>query len=113
MRDQLRRRHACNWFARWRPDLTAYRDVEAAYRIRLKSLGRRYLELHDEIADLDMMIGAIVQDLAPELVARISIGHNSAAQLLLTAGGNPKRASQRSVASAPRRRRPERQSAIG
>ncbi|MBG6071991.1 hypothetical protein IWX87_001748, partial [Polaromonas sp. CG_9.7] len=32
------------------------------YRIGLKSLGRRYLELHDEIADLDVMIGAIVQD---------------------------------------------------
>ena len=36
----------------------------------LKSLGHRYLERHDEIADRDMMIGAIVQDLAPELVAR-------------------------------------------
>src|SRR5689334_24099865 len=31
--------------AAWRPDLTAYRDVEAAYRISLKSLARRYLEL--------------------------------------------------------------------
>ena len=37
--------------AAWRPDLTAYREVEAAYRISLKSLARRYLELHDEIAD--------------------------------------------------------------
>lgn len=33
------------------------------------------LELHDEIADLDAMIGAIIDDLAPELVARNSIGH--------------------------------------
>ena len=41
--------------AAWRPDLTAYRDVEAAYRITFKSLARRYLELHDEIADLDIM----------------------------------------------------------
>src|SRR6476619_6792951 len=39
--------------AAWRPDLTRYRDVESAYRISLKSLARRYLELHDEIADLD------------------------------------------------------------
>lgn len=75
--------------AAWRPDLTAYREVEAAYRITLKSLGRRYLELHDEIADLDVMIGAIVEDLAPDLLERNSIGHNSAAQLLLTAGDNP------------------------
>jgi transposase len=75
----------------WRPDLTGYRDVEAAYRISLKSLARRYLELHDEIADLDAMIGAIVDELAPNLVARNSIGHAGAAQLLLTAGDNPER----------------------
>ena len=37
------------------------------------------------------MIAAIVQELAPELIARNSIGHNSAAQLLLTAGDNPER----------------------
>jgi transposase len=77
--------------AAWRPDLTAYRDVEAAYRIGLKSLARRYLELHDEIADLEAMIAAIVDELAPNLIARNSIGYNGAAQLLLTAGGNPKR----------------------
>ena len=54
----------------------------------MKSLARRYLELHDEIADLDAMIGAIVDELAPALVARNSIGHECAAQLLLTAGDN-------------------------
>src|SRR5690242_310604 len=77
--------------AAWRPDVTAYRDVEAAYRISLKSLARRYLELHDETADLDAMIAAIVDELAPNLVARNSIGHVGAAQLLLTAGDNPQR----------------------
>ena len=40
-----------------------------AYRIGLKSLARRYLELHDEIADLDVMIAAIVDELAPIVVA--------------------------------------------
>jgi transposase len=54
-------------------------------------LARRYLELHDEIADLEAMIGAIVQELAPALVARSSIGQTSAAELLLTAGDNPER----------------------
>ncbi|HSO42809.1 MAG TPA: transposase, partial [Rhodospirillales bacterium] len=63
----------------------------SAYRITLKSLGRRYLELHDEIADLDVMIGAIVDELAPDLVARNAIGHGTAAQLLLTAGDNAER----------------------
>jgi transposase len=77
--------------AAWRPDLTDYRNLVAAYRITLKSLGRRYLELHDEIADLDTMIVALVDELAPALVARNSIGHGSAAQLLLTAGDNTER----------------------
>jgi len=77
--------------AAWRPDLTDYRNVASAYRITLKSLGRRYLELHDEIADLDTMIVAIVDELAPALVARNSSGHETAAQLLLTAGDNVQR----------------------
>ena len=94
LRDQLRtmtRMQLVRTLAAWRPDLTAYRDVEAAYRIGLKSLARRYLELHDEIGDLDAMIEVIVDELAPDLVARNSIGHTCAAQLLLTAGDNPER----------------------
>ena len=94
LRDQLRimtRMQLVSTLAAWRPDLTDYREVEAAYRISLKSLARRYLELHDEIADLDVMIAAIVDELAPALVMRNSIGHTGAAQLLLTAGGNPDR----------------------
>src|SRR3546814_7946908 len=53
LRDVLRsmtRMQLIRTLAAWRPDLTAYRDVEAAYRITFKSLARRYLELHDEIA---------------------------------------------------------------
>src|SRR6516225_6759889 len=94
IRDQLRsltRMQLVRTLAAWRPDLTAYRDLDSAYRIGLKSLARRYLELHDEIADLDVMIAAIVDELAPNLVARNSIGHVGAAQLLLTAGDNPER----------------------
>ena len=94
LRDQLRsltRMQLVRTLAAWRPDLTAYRDLDSAYRISLKSLARRYLELHDEIADLDAMITAIVDELAPNLVARNSIGHIGAAQLLLTAGDNPER----------------------
>jgi transposase len=94
LREMLRRMtrmQLVRTLAAWRPDLTGYRHVEAAYRISLKSLARRYLELHDEIADLDTMIGAIVDDLAPNLVARHSIGRAGAAQLLLTAGDNPER----------------------
>ena len=94
LRDHLRsmiRLQLIRTLAASRSDLTAYCDIEAAYRISLKSLARRYLELHDEIGELDLMIKAIVEELAPDLVARNSIGHNGAAQLLLTAGDNPDR----------------------
>lgn len=88
---KLTRMQLIRTLAAWRPDLADYRNVTSAYRITLKSLGRRYLELHDEIADLDTMIVAIVDELAPNLVARNSIGYESAAQLLLTAGDNVQR----------------------
>lgn len=94
LRDLLRkmtRMKLIRTLAAWRPDLTGYRDVEEAYKIALKSLARRYLELHDEVADLDDMIEAIVTDLAPELITLNGVGLNSAAQLLLTAGDNPER----------------------
>ena len=94
LRDQLRektRMQLIRTLAAWRPDLTAYRDVEIAYRISLKTLARRYLELHDEISDLDVMMKAIVEELAPELIARCAIGTNAAAQLMITAGDNPDR----------------------
>ncbi|MFT6917726.1 MAG: transposase [Cognaticolwellia sp.] len=44
-----------------RPDLTNYKDITTAYRITLKSLARRYVELHDEIGDLDKIIARIAQ----------------------------------------------------
>jgi transposase len=94
LREALRRMtrmQLIRMLAAWRPDLTDYRNMISAYRITLRSLGRRYLELHDEIADLDALIGAIVDELAPALVARNSVGHGSAAQLLLTAGDNAER----------------------
>lgn len=47
--------------------------------------------MHDEIGELDLIIKAIVEEQAPDLIARNSIGYNGAAQLLLTAGDNPDR----------------------
>jgi transposase len=88
---KLTRMQLIRTLAAWRPDLSDYRNVVSAYRITLKSLGRRYLELNDEIADLDSMIVAIVDELAPALVARNAVGHGCAAQLLLTAGDNAAR----------------------
>ena len=59
--------------------------------LALASLGRRWLQLHAEILELDVMIRSIVRRTAPALLARPGIGIHSAAQLLLTAGGNPDR----------------------
>ena len=83
LRDFLRnmtRMKLVRTLAAWWPDLTGYRDVEEAYKIALKSLKRRYLELHDGVVDLDDVVEAIVTDLAPELIARNGVGLNSAAQ---------------------------------
>jgi transposase len=94
LREQLRtmtRMKLIRTLAAWRPDMTGYRDVVTAYRIALKSLARRFVELHDEVADLDVMIKAIVDGLAPELIARRSVGYESASQLLITAGENTER----------------------
>lgn len=94
LRDQLRtltRMQLIRTLVAWRPDLTDYRGVQSAYRISLKSLAQRYLELNDEIADLEVMIAALVEELAPALIARKAIGNASAAQLLITAGDNPQR----------------------
>ncbi len=41
--------------------------------------------------ELNVMIAAIVDELAPELIKRNAIGYESASQLLITAGDNPQR----------------------
>ena len=71
--------------AAWSDYLTNYRNLTSAYRIALKSLARRYLKLREEIADLHVMIAGLVNEFAPRLIARNSIGYDSAAQSLLTA----------------------------
>ncbi|PHM61565.1 IS110 family transposase [Xenorhabdus ishibashii] len=94
LRDQIRkltRMQLIRTLATSKPDMTRYRQVEDAYRITLKSLARRYLELHDEIGELDIMIAAIVDELSPELIKRKAVGYECAAQLLITAGDNPER----------------------
>lgn len=94
LREQLRnmtRMQLIRTLGSWRPDASEYRNVTNVYRISLKSLARRYHELHDEIADLDVMVAATVDELAPELIKRNAIGYESASQLLITAGDNPQR----------------------
>lgn len=94
VRDQIRnltRMQLIRHLAAWRPDSSNATDPIVAYRIALKSLGRRYLELTDEIADLDDLINPIVEALAPQLLKQVGIGIEVAGQLLVTAGDNPDR----------------------
>jgi transposase len=94
VRDQLRRRsrmQLIRGLAASRPDPVAFRDPDAATRIALRSLARRILELSDEIAELDELIGPLVQELAPRLLERVGFGIHNTGQLLVTAGDNPDR----------------------
>lgn len=79
--------------------LTADKSA-VVHRIALKSLTRIYLELHDEIADLEVMIMSTVDELAPELIKRKSVGYECASQLLITAGDNPQRPNSESGSAA-------------
>ena len=74
-----------------RPDPLAYRDPEIASQIALRSLARRILELTDQIADLDELIGPLVKELAPQMLERVGFGVEVTGQLLVTAGDNPDR----------------------
>jgi len=106
-REQVRnltRMQLIRTLAAWRPDVSNASDPVTAHRVALKSFARRYLELSDEIADLDELINPLVTALAPRLLERIGIGIEVAGQVLVTAGGNsgrvhPKRRSRCSAAS--------------
>ena len=94
VRDQLRRRtrmQLIRALAASRPDSVAYRDPAIATRIALRSLARRILELSDEIAQLDELIGPLVEELAPHMLERVGFGIHNTGQLLVTAGDNPER----------------------
>jgi transposase len=92
LRDQLRRYRLDQLVtatARCRPsDLT---DPIGATKASLRSIARRYQHLNDEIAELDAILGPLVAETAPGLVALNGVGTDVAGQLLVTAGDNPDR----------------------
>lgn len=60
--------------------------------VELASLGRRWLLLlHEEVLMLGRAIRDLVRRAVPALIERPGVGIHSAAQLLITAGGNPDR----------------------
>jgi transposase len=76
--------------ARFRPGCDPI-DVEAATKLALRSLARRYEALSEEIAGLDVQLQRLVGEVAPELISLSAIGTDHAATLLLVAGDNPER----------------------
>ena len=74
-----------------RPDSTDFRTPLGAAKIALKRLAKRYVDLDDEVSELDDMIDAILADAAPLLVQLKCVGAQSAAQLMVTVGDNPER----------------------
>lgn len=94
VRDQVRnltRMQLLRTCAGWRPDTFGFRDPVVATKIALKSLARRILGLNDEIAELDRLIGPLVQELAPSLLELEGVGIENAGEFIVTAGENPER----------------------
>jgi transposase len=76
--------------ARSRPG-TDLADPTCATRTALRRLARRYQYLTEEITDADRELAPLVAQAAPQLIAVLGIGTDTAAQLLITAGDNPHR----------------------
>jgi transposase len=76
--------------ARFRPT-NKLDDVEAATRLALRSVARRYRTLSEEIVELEAQLELLVAEAAPELLSLPAVGTDHAATLLLAAGDNPER----------------------
>jgi transposase len=82
----------------WRPGPGL--GVDAASKRALGAVARRWCHLDDEIATLSADIKAVLDDLAPDLIAIHGVGYETAGQLLITAGDNPHRlANERAFAA--------------
>ena len=69
----------------------AGRDPRSLTKLSLRLLARRALSLEAEIVELDAILGPLVAETAPELLARPGIGTECASALLVAAGDNPER----------------------
>ena len=77
----------------WRPGTD--HSAEAVTKRALGAVARRWRHLNDEIRDLNRDIKAILDALAPDLLALRGVGYETAGQLLITAGDNPAPPGQR------------------
>lgn len=75
---------------RLRPPADA-RTPEAATKLALRSVARRYQALEAEIALLDQHLARLIEEAAPTLLAIKGVGTDTAGALLVAAGDNPDR----------------------
>jgi transposase len=66
-------------------------DIASATKLAMRSLARRIRDLDAEIAELDAVVGPLVEATAPDLVTRPGLGPDTAGALLVAAGDNPDR----------------------
>jgi transposase len=62
-----------------------------AAKYALRSLARRYIQLTEEIDNLNKEIKRLIAAFAPALMESLGVGPDTAAALLVTAGSNPER----------------------
>jgi len=65
--------------------------VMYATKLAMRTLGRRVLVAEDDIAHIDEVLGSLVRETAPSLLALYGVGVPTAAVLLVAAGDNPER----------------------
>lgn len=76
--------------AKCRPSL--HSDVEERLVLTaLQSIARRHQSLTEEITKLDAELTSVIEQAAPHLLHLHGVGNTTAAQLLITVGGNPDR----------------------
>lgn len=96
---QARGRELIRRCSQLRPETSTVSDLlehtdrmhTAATKIALRDLARRWLALDREAKELTKQIRAIVEHIAPDLVALHGVGSEIAGQLLITAGDNTER----------------------
>ena len=66
-------------------------DLAAITKRTLRTLARRAIALEGEIEEIDVVLDQLVTATAPELVARVGVGTDTASALLVAAGDNPER----------------------
>lgn len=77
--------------ARLRPDTAQLAAPAQATKLALRTIAARVGAYNSEIAELDKHLKTLVAEAAPRTLALLGVGVEHAAQLLITAGGNPER----------------------